>query len=312
MSAVTIAASGCGVDAVGGAHHVRRFVPSQTPSSTDPGDIDIRLVVDAISEEERLLNFGTATARRFPNQRDLLGAFIGRQSRHASRLRGALTDLRPPVTHTRPALPRRPRDLLPALADVAIQARDGRSADCLAATSGLLAELLGSIAASHAVTGWAAEPGTAAPEVSVPNTAPTIDALQPCLAAEHAAVFGYALLGGVLSAGVSEAPPALASVSSYDVHRDRRDALVGLIHAGGGQPVAPEAAYDTPFPVAGLPTARRLAQYLESHCATVYARAVAATIGEPRRFVSETLIDCAVRGARWGAAPSAFPGLVPR
>jgi hypothetical protein len=25
--------------------------------------------------------------------------------------------------------------------------------------------------------------------------------------------------------------------------------------------------------------------------------------------VSGTLVDCAVRGARWGAAPTAFPGL---
>lgn len=311
LSAATLAASGCGVDVVDGGQTGRRLVPRATPSSTE-ADVDIRLALDAIRDEERLLAFGRTTARRFPSEHELLAGFVDRQAQHVSRLRASLADLRPPVSHPMPALPRRPGDLLPALADVATSARDDRSADCLAATSGLLAELFGSIAASHAVSGWLAEPYAAAPAVSIPGSEQSVDALQPCLAAEHAAVFGYGVVGGVLSAGVSDAPPAVSSVSSYDVHRDRRDALVDLIQTGGAEPVAPEAAYETPFRVDGLPSARRLAQYLESACATVYARAVAATIGEPRRLVSTTLIDCAIRGARWGAAPSAFPGLVPR
>ena len=143
----------------------------------------------------------------------------------------------------------------------------------------------------------------------MPDTVIAAQALQPCLAAEHAAVYGYALLGGVLSAAVSDGPWAKAATASYETHRDRRDILTELIGAAGGKPVVAEPAYDSPFQVAGVPTARRLAQYLEARCASVYARATAATTEDTRLMVSGTLLDCAVRGARWGAAPTAFPGL---
>jgi uncharacterized protein DUF4439 len=270
---------------------------------------DVRLLVRAIAGEEALGAFCAAAARRFREDRPLLVGLVQRQRLHVKRFRETLTDLTPPVNHRTPRLPRNAKDLPSDLGALALDARNARSGDCLAATSGLLAELFASVAASHAVTVQIIDPRVATTAVSVPDSVISPDALQPCLAAEHAALFGYSLLGGVLSAAVSGAPSAKAAVASYQAHRDRRDALTELIVAAGGKPVVAEAAYDVPFPVAGVPSARRLARDLESRCATVYARATAATTAESRLMVSGTLLDCAVRGARWGTAPAAFPGL---
>ena len=285
-----------------------RSSTAHTPKATE-ADIDIRLLTNAIADEEELLNFCTAASRRYPAKRTLLTTAIAFQHEHIRRFRASLTNLKPPVTRTSPPLPHRSGELPTALATAARAAADHRSEDCLAATSGLLAELFGSVAAAHAVTAAALDPEPIRSPVPSSSPPAEVGALEPCLTAEYAAVFGYGVLGGVLSAGVSDRPAASAAVSSYDVHRDRRDALVALITAAGVQPPAAAAAYDIPFPVTGLPSARRLARYIEGRCATVYARAIESTTGPARRLVSSTLIDCAVRAASWGAAPVAFPGL---
>jgi Domain of unknown function (DUF4439) len=305
LCSVLALASGCGGDL---RTHNDRSGPGAAATGS-PLNSDIRLLTRAIADEEALGAFCTAAARRFPDQRPLLAGLGERQRLHVTRFRSSLTDLNPPVNRIRPALPRRSEDLQAALAALALDARNARSADCVTATSGLLAELFASVAASHAETVQSLDPASAGTTVSVPAAVTAAEALQPCLAAEHAAVFGYGLLGGVLSAAVSEAPAAKAALTSYDAHRGRRDALTELIEAAGGKPVAAEAAYDAPFPVAGVPSARRLARYLEARCATVYARATAVTTQDTRAMVSGTLLDCAVRGARWGSGPTAFPGL---
>ncbi|MGH3448863.1 MAG: DUF4439 domain-containing protein, partial [Nocardioidaceae bacterium] len=41
----------------------------------------------------------------------------------------------------------------------------------------------------------------------------------------------------------------------------------------------------------------------------VYARAVALTVDDTRRFVANALTDAAVRDMKWGGKPQAFPGL---
>lgn len=278
--------------------------------STGPLDLDLRLVTRAISEEESLGAYCTAAARRFAGQRSSLSAVASRQRDHALRLRATLSDLDPPVDHTPVRLPRTSAALTTTLGELLLHARTGRSADCVAATSGLLAELFSSIAAGHAVTLLSVDPQALdSSPVSVPRKASSVLALQPCLAAEHAAMFGYGVLGGVISAAVSDTASAKAAIAAYDVHRTRRDDLTQLIDAAGGRPVAAKATYGLPFPVAGIPTARRLARHLEAGCASVYARATAATTGDTRRMMSDAVTDCAVRGGRWGSPPAAFPGL---
>ncbi|MGH3500492.1 MAG: ferritin-like domain-containing protein [Nocardioidaceae bacterium] len=145
--------------------------------------------------------------------------------------------------------------------------------------------------------------------MTTPDSA--VDALQTCLAAEHAAVYGYGVLGGALAttgAGTESADYARAD-ASYTVHRGRRDHLAKMLRNAGKSPVPAEAAYDIPFPATDKSSSRRLARHLERRCAGVYARAVASTVDDTRRFVANALTDAAVRDMKWGGKPQAFPGL---
>ncbi len=286
--------SGCGTD-----------TPSRSPSD----EADILLVRKAIADEERLLAFGTAVSRRFRVTRSPLASALAGQALHVSRLRASLTDLDPPVSANHATVPVRPDDALKQVVRLTADVKDARLAGCQTATAGLLAELLGSVAASHAVTVSALSPDAVGGPPPAAAPVRTVAPLQRCLAGEHAAVYGYGLLAGVLSAGVSQTPVADAARSSYQVHRSRRDVLVELIRAAAEPPVASAAAYDLPFPVTGSQTAHRLARLLEARCAAVYAQSVGALQRGDRRFVSAALVDCAVRGAGWGAPPVPFPGL---
>ncbi|MBL1068321.1 ferritin-like domain-containing protein [Streptomyces sp. 7-21] len=129
-------------------------------------------------------------------------------------------------------------------------------------------------------------------------------AAQAALAAEHAAVYGYGVVGGRLgderSREVEEA---------YAAHRSRRNALERLLRDRGDSPVAAAAAYDLPFAVADQRDAVRLAAELESRVAGAYADLVQAAEGETRRTAAEALRDAAVRAARWSGEVVAFPGL---
>ncbi len=272
-------------------------------------DNDIRLLTLAIRSEEQLLNFATTASRRFPAKRTELALLVTQQQLRVARLRASLTDLKPPATRISPRVPLHVADLPAATADLASRTWQRREADCQVATSGLLAELFGSLAAAHAVTVHAWAPQRPVSAVSVPPAVEHVAGLQPCLAAEHAAVFGYGQIAGAMSAGVSDNPVASAAVTSYDAHRSRRDTLMRLITQGGEKPVAAEAAYDTGAPVAGAASAVRLARDIEGRCAVVYARAIATMTGGGRELVSTTLVACAVRRVEWGAEPQVFPGL---
>ena len=135
---------------------------------------------------------------------------------------------------------------------------------------------------------------------SVPSETP---ALQSMLAAEHAAVYAYGVVGGILGATSSEAAAA------YAAHRGRRDQLTAMIGQGA---VPAEPVYALPFEVSRPPQARRLAVRVEQRCAAAYAASVAQTTGKRRLYAARALTDCAVRGLAWGAEPEAFPGLPSR
>jgi len=136
-----------------------------------------------------------------------------------------------------------------------------------------------------------------------------IAALQSCLAAEHAALYGYGALGGVL-AGVPRAEPDLARAkSSYAVHRELREDLTARISGTGALPAAASAAYDLPFAVQDGRSCRRLARLLEQRAASVYGLAVAATVDEDRAFAAAALRGCAVREVAWGGGVEPFPAI---
>lgn len=136
-----------------------------------------------------------------------------------------------------------------------------------------------------------------------------VTALQNCLGAEHAALYGYGVLGGVL-AGVAGGESDLERArSSYADHRVLRDDLVALLSAAGVLPTAAAAAYDLPFPVIGAESPRRLARLLERRAGSLYGMAVAATVDGDRAFAAAALRGCAVRAVAWGAPVVAFPGV---
>jgi hypothetical protein len=135
------------------------------------------------------------------------------------------------------------------------------------------------------------------------------DALQRCLAAEHAAVYGYGVVGGVL-AGIDRASKLQAYADDcYDVHRARRDSLTNTLAGLGKTPVAAHPAYRLPFQVTGVAGCRSLARAIEHRTAAVYAFAVSQTVKGTRAMAVDALTDCAVREVAWGAAPGPFPGL---
>ncbi|MFJ6570958.1 ferritin-like domain-containing protein [Streptomyces sp. NPDC091292] len=134
-----------------------------------------------------------------------------------------------------------------------------------------------------------------------------LKAVQAALAAEHAAVYGYGVVGGRIRDGRSDDARA-----AYDAHRARRDELARAVRDLGGQPEPSAAAYALPFPVPDSAAAVRLAADLEERIAGVYADLVRAAKGERRRAAADALRDAAVRAVRWRGGSVAFPGLAER
>ncbi|GAA4807547.1 DUF4439 domain-containing protein [Streptomyces ziwulingensis] len=134
-----------------------------------------------------------------------------------------------------------------------------------------------------------------------------LTALQAALAAEHAAVYGYGVVGG----RVGEARRTEAR-AAYDAHRARRDALEREVSGLGGTPVASAAGYALPFAVPDAAAAARLAAELEERVAGVYSDLVRAAGGGRRAAAAEALREAAVRAVRWRGGSVAFPGLAER
>ena len=135
-----------------------------------------------------------------------------------------------------------------------------------------------------------------------------LEALQATLAAEHAAVHVYAVLGGRVSS--SEDPEAAGLLrTGYDTHRDRRDLLRGRLAGEGETPVAAAPAYDVPARTRDAHRLLEVAAGTEERCAEVYAQQVAGTSGDDRAWAVDALRDAAVRLLALGGAPSAWPGL---
>ncbi|MFD3661159.1 ferritin-like domain-containing protein [Streptomyces sp. NPDC058659] len=134
-----------------------------------------------------------------------------------------------------------------------------------------------------------------------------LDAAQAALAAEHAAVYGYGVVGGRI--GTARRAEATAA---YEAHRARRDTLRRTVRDLGGAPVVAAAAYELPFRVADAAGAVRLATVLEDRVAGVYSDLVRASEGSLRRDAAAALREAAVRAVRWRGSGVTFPGLAER
>lgn len=144
--------------------------------------------------------------------------------------------------------------------------------------------------------------------MSTPASPPAaaVEALDATLAAEHAAVYAYGVIGAVVDPAAEEAVRARAC---YEAHRARRDRLEQVLRELGAEPVAAEPGYALPAPVTGASGATRLAVRVEDGCAAAYAGLVSGSAGRLRDDAVGWLSDAAVRALDWGAPATAFPGL---
>ncbi|MDD9379238.1 ferritin-like domain-containing protein [Streptomyces sp. ZAF1911] len=134
-----------------------------------------------------------------------------------------------------------------------------------------------------------------------------LEAAQAALAAEHAAAYGY----GVIGARVAAARSAEAR-EAHGGHLARRDALARTVRELGGSPRPSEAAYALPFTVRTPADAERLAAGIEDRVAGAYSDLVRAAEGRLRREAADALSAAALRAARWRGGGVAFPGLTER
>lgn len=134
----------------------------------------------------------------------------------------------------------------------------------------------------------------------------TTAALQTALSAEHAAIYGYGLLGARL-----RGTPHQTARAYWDVHRTMRDRLRDLIIARQAEPIAAAVAYQLPVQVTSQSTAARLAAALEEKTMIAYLGVVASDDAKVRRFAATAMQETMTRATRWrGSAPqSAFPGM---
>ena len=131
-----------------------------------------------------------------------------------------------------------------------------------------------------------------------------IDAAQRALAAEHAALWAYGVLGPR-----SGSRSALAR-DAFGSHREARDSLTSWLVSVGVDPVTTRPGYQLPFPLAGAADAAALARRLEDGCGNAYATLTATTaVPALRALATAQLDDCAGRRVAWGATPQTFPGL---
>lgn len=135
---------------------------------------------------------------------------------------------------------------------------------------------------------------------------PDIAALQTALAAEHAACYGYGVVGARM------APRSAAQTAAgldWEDHLRARDQLMTMITRLGGQPVAAAAAYQLPFPVTSPAAAAKLAATLEDGTGGAYLGLVALTDARLRSFGARQLRTAALRAQSWRGTTQSFPGL---
>jgi hypothetical protein len=147
--------------------------------------------------------------------------------------------------------------------------------------------------------------GTGEPDAGSENAA-----LNEALAAGHAAVWGYGVVGAALG---SDAAPAAAAEQA---HRDLRDRVTALLGDREADAVGAKGGYALPFPVLSEVDAAALGVVLENGVAAAWVRVLdQATERSTRELAVTALGDAEVRAVGWrvaaGQTPvtTAFPGL---
>jgi hypothetical protein len=136
-------------------------------------------------------------------------------------------------------------------------------------------------------------------------------ALRGALAAEHAAVWGYGVVGAALDAAARG-----QATTSETAHRDVRDRIIRLLDERSADPVGAEGAYALPFPVLSATDGATLAVVLEDGVSAAWVRVLDQAVERTtRELAMGALTTAEVRAVGWrlaaGQSPatSAFPGL---
>ena len=140
------------------------------------------------------------------------------------------------------------------------------------------------------------------------STPTTLEALQETLAAEHAAIWVYGVLGGQTARGADQSLRRRVE-AAYEVHGGRRDELSEMVRRLGVEPVPSAVGYRLPGRPGDPAGQAALAARVEERAAAVYADLVAASVGPQRAWAIGALTDAALRALGFGGRPSAFPGL---
>jgi Domain of unknown function (DUF4439) len=129
-------------------------------------------------------------------------------------------------------------------------------------------------------------------------------ALQGALAAEHAAIYGYGIVGAILSGGLQSQAHAY-----WVAHQEARDTLEAMLVKLGATPTAASPAYQLPFAVTDRASAVRLAVVLEDGVVRAYRGVVPATNPTLRSFGALAMHPPANRAVVWRGSTVAFPGI---
>jgi hypothetical protein len=134
-----------------------------------------------------------------------------------------------------------------------------------------------------------------ADDTTKPSAADEAKALNGALAAEHAAVWGYGVVGAALPADQRD-----LAAASENAHRNARDGLVALLSERRTDPVGAEGGYELPFPVLSATDAAKLAVTLEDGVSAAYARVLGeAAESSTRELAVGTLGTTEVRAVAW-------------
>jgi hypothetical protein len=132
------------------------------------------------------------------------------------------------------------------------------------------------------------------------------EAWQTTLRSEHAAVYGYGIVGGRLGPGAEDAADARTALAE---HRSRRDFCTEQLVTSGIAPEPAAAAYEPKTPVTTDQEARTFAAAIEQDCAVTYVGLTALNETAVRRVAVVWLERSAIAQTHWSGQLPALPGL---
>src|SRR5258706_325840 len=122
--------------------------------------------------------------------------------------------------------------------------------------------------------------------------------------AEHAAAYGYGVVGAYLTGSIRT-----TATADWVSHQNARDELEAMLRSRGSQPGPAAVAYRLPITVRTSGEAVSLAVILEERIATAYLGLVALSSPALREFGALQVRASALRAAAWRGSTVPFPGL---